>query len=268
MPFFMNFVPPPAPQTLMEALTASGLTANLKIALDAGDAASWPGSGTKWLDTSGNGYDFFLGADGSATATDPTFNGASGGKSASEYWGFDGGDYFTYDSANEAWMETLHKDNAIFSFCCWISLGTAAATQVFWATNSTTSDVGCLYRTTASGFPLFLVGTASPSIIDTSALGPPTDGTWAFLGMSIDESIGASGAFHYFNGSVETWTSTFNGPSASSALGPLRSGATVGAGSRLTSGSRLAQFAMWQGAKLSTADFDAIYAATRTRFGV
>jgi len=68
----------------------------------------------KWLDLTAGEYDFFRGADSTATTDDPTFNGTPGNKSVNEYWSFDGGDFFAYDSANEAWMETLHKDNSKF----------------------------------------------------------------------------------------------------------------------------------------------------------
>src|SRR5690349_1915490 len=98
-----------------------GLTTGLKLCLDAGDSASVAvGSQAKWLDVAGNGYDFYRGSSAAGDAAEPTFNGTPGNLSASEYFSSDGGDNFTYDSANESWMDNLHKDGAKFTICCWI----------------------------------------------------------------------------------------------------------------------------------------------------
>jgi len=106
----------PTNVTLIDAITTAGLTSGLQLALDAGDTNSYSGSGQSWLDTSGNGYDFFRGITGGANSDDPTFNGTSGGISINEYWSFDGDDFFIYDSANETWMNNLHKNNAQWSW--------------------------------------------------------------------------------------------------------------------------------------------------------
>src|SRR5688572_10725967 len=108
--------------TLLTILNGLGLTANLKLCLDAGDNLSAPAAATSWLDRSGNGYDFFRGTTSGADATDPTFNGTPGELSAAEYWSFDGGDFFRYDTTNETWMQNLHKNNALLSFFCWLYL--------------------------------------------------------------------------------------------------------------------------------------------------
>jgi len=97
---------------LEEIIRGLSLDTNLKLCLDAGEGDSYT-SGQSWLDLAGSGYDFFLGQDGSSDSTDPTFNGVANTMTSSEYWSFDGGDYFTYDTTNETWMENLHKAGAL-----------------------------------------------------------------------------------------------------------------------------------------------------------
>src|SRR5688572_18803052 len=93
--------------SLFQAITQAGLTSNLQLCVDSGDALSYPGSGQKFLDRSGNGYDFFLGVDGTVESTDPTFTGEVGTGKA--YWALDGTAFFTYDTTNETWMQNIHK---------------------------------------------------------------------------------------------------------------------------------------------------------------
>ena len=62
---------------LIDYIGELSLNSNLVLCLDAGDANSYT-SGQKWLDRSGNGYDFFLGTTDSVQASDPTFNGTPG----------------------------------------------------------------------------------------------------------------------------------------------------------------------------------------------
>lgn len=89
---------------IIDILTTLGLTTNLKLTLDAGDNSSYSGSGQKWLDVSSNGYDFFRGED-ATTSNDPVFA-TNGGI---ENFNLNGNEWFAYDSANETWMENLHK---------------------------------------------------------------------------------------------------------------------------------------------------------------
>ena len=99
---------------LITTIRRCGLTTGLKLCLDKGDANSYA-SGQSWLDVSGNGYDFFLGATGGAEASDPTSNGTAGGRSPEEYWSFDGVQFFRLASANPTWVNNFHKDNAKFT---------------------------------------------------------------------------------------------------------------------------------------------------------
>jgi hypothetical protein len=250
--------------TILQGL---GLTASLQLCLDAGDALSYS-SGQSWLDRSGGGHDFFRGADGSATTTDPNFNGSPGGASRTEYFTFDGGDYFTYDTTNAAWMNRLHKDNAAFTIAMWVHLSSVSSIRVF-GTAAATTEVGIYWGTTAGGLLNHVVvngsGTAARSFNGGTAV--PTD-EWAFLAWSLNEATGANGASSYVNGAETLATSTYTSPSASDATYSTKIGANGSVSGRLPSGSRMAAAIAWEGVALSKAQLDSIYSATRGRFGV
>ena len=121
MSFFFNPFRFAAPEAnFYQDIVDASLTSGLQLCLDAGSASSYDGSSQKWLDLSGNGQDFFRGADGSATTDDPTFNGSAGGLSSSEYFSLDGGDFFRYDAANTAAMNGVHHNNAFSAAACFV----------------------------------------------------------------------------------------------------------------------------------------------------
>jgi len=104
-------------RTLLEMITLNGLSTDLALCLDAGDANSYDGTSQTWFDVSENDQDFFRGTASSAQASDPTFNGVANGKSENEYFSLDGGDHFQEASAAVMnFAETWHKDNAAFTF--------------------------------------------------------------------------------------------------------------------------------------------------------
>jgi hypothetical protein len=255
------------PWNLMGALTALGLTSGLKVCLDTGDGQSYS-SGQSWLDRSGNGYDFFLGATGSAAGDDPTFNGTPNKYSSGEYFAYDGGDFFRYDSANETWMQNLHKDNAKFSLIA-LCFMVPASSQVVFATANLDTQIGVRYSYGTSGHNILVAnGSGSPALSQISVGLGATDNAWHMLGISIDEAVGASGAFHYRNGSTGTFTSTYTSPSASSATSTAEIGAAGGVGPA-TSGSRIGALAMWEGVTpLTIAQMNAIRTAVGGRVGV
>lgn len=69
-------------QTIFQIIQTLGLTAGLQACCDAGDGASWAGSGN-WLDVSGNANDM--------TLNGLTFNGVVGNRSENEYFLVTGG---------------------------------------------------------------------------------------------------------------------------------------------------------------------------------
>jgi hypothetical protein len=244
-----------------------GLTANLRLCLDAGDDASYA-SGQPWLDTSGNGYDFFRGADGSATGTDPTFNGTAGGRSSSEYWSFDGGDYFTYDTTNETWMQNLHKDSALFTIVTWWYRASTDTSSIM-GTNGGGANVGTGFHLIHNSGPVLLRclnATAAALDVTLSTVTVPAT-TWAMLALSINEAAGAAGGTWFCNGASETFNAAYSSPASGNASQTLQIGARGGGNNPAVSGSRCASFLAWEGRALTIGEIQALFQATRGRFG-
>lgn len=255
---------------LFDVIKKCGQTGNLKLCLDAGDLASFAGgAGQSWLDQSGNGYDFFRGATSGVAADDPTFNGSAGGLSNGEYWSFDGADIFRYDAANEVWMNNLHKDNAVFSFALWLWMGSAGTQHgIFGTIGNSAANTGVVLRKTSGNVLSFVVRNAGGSgATFTMAAGISTS-VWSFIGVSVTEATGANGALMMLNTTQELFTSTYTTPAAGNATVTMEIGANGNAVDQLSNTSRIAMFSAWEGRALSADELNAIYLATRGRFGV
>lgn len=253
--------------TFKETLDNLALTTNLKLCLDAGDPASYS-SGQKWLDRSGGGYDFFRGADATATTDDPTFNGTAGGQSGSEYWSFDGGDYFSYDTSNETWMEALHKDSAVFSFVFWTYVKTPATQAALFGTARVGADTGvnCRYDNASPPRLTLSVTNAASAVY---SLAPAIDlvvDAWNFISVSINEPANTSAV--NINGSASAGTATYSSPAAGAASYAMNIAAGGNNNIKFASGARLASVAFWQGTALSAANLASIYQNTRAKFAV
>jgi hypothetical protein len=251
----------------IDAIHRLGLASGLKLCLDAGDANSYT-SGQKWLDVSGNGYDFFLGASGSASSDDPTFNGSAGGLSSAEYFSFDGGDFLDYDTSNETWMENLHKDNAKFTVATWwyvIDVPGGSANCLF-STHNGNSLLGVDVRLSAS--EVFSVVSGNGSVGTTiSADHAGNIGAWNFFAVSIDEAAGATGAVFCTNGAISTKDATYTSPSASASTQAFTIGRRNGTSFILLDGSRIGMLLVWEGTVLSAGALGALYQATKPRYG-
>lgn len=251
---------------LIDTITSLGLTSGLKLCLDAGDAISYT-SGQTWADRSGNGYDFFRGTTSASQSTDPTFNGTPGGASSSEYWSFDGGDYFTYDTTNETWMNNIHKNNALFTLAFWVRPGSIGAFQGLigdYTSPSPSFDAGINPGGTW-GFEALINGTGSIARAITSTA-TVSAGSWAFLLVSVDEASGTG--FLQTNATQEAMTTTYSSPSSSNAGTTLRLADTGDGAFPLSSGGRMASVVAWEGTSLSTTQATALYDATKTKFGL
>lgn len=251
---------------LIHVIRRCGLTSGLKLCLDAGDANSYS-SGQSWLDTSGNGYDFFRGVDGSAAADDPTFNGTAGQRSSGEYWSFDGGDFFRYDSANEAWMQNLHKDNAKFTFVAGMQFGASGGNDGILGTGYLGNGVHW-YKSSGEQIHLEIL---KPGPIEVFF--KPTTLTIAqdvplFTAWSLDEAVGANGAFGYTNGTAQFFTSTYTAPTADPSQYVMEIGAYGGANVPLSATSRVWFVAAWEGVALTQTQVDALFMGLRGRMGI
>ena len=257
-------------------IVALGLGTNLKLCLDAGSASSYDGSSQSWLDLAGSGYDFFRGADGSAASDDPTFNGTSGNLTSGEYFSFDGGDYFNYDSAVETWMSNLHQNSAAFSWAFWFyspasftgSLcGTVNSSTGFHGINIMNNGTNTVAVTALNGSAHVMGGSV---VVGDTAL---STSAWNFVAGSIDEATGAGGGFHYLNGvrnqvsGVDTFDCTYTSPS-STAASSMCFGSPHGAADYLGNGSRLGGVMFWEGGVLTKANFDSIWNRQKGRYGL
>jgi hypothetical protein len=248
-----------------------GLNSNLKLCLDAGDALSYGGSGQVWGDRSGGGYDFYLGTGSSADSSDPTFNGSAGGKSAGEYFSFDGADLFTYEVSNASWMDDLHKDNAKYAFCSWVYVKSSTGTQGLWGTMANdTSKNGVQTLINASNQLVHMVYSNGADLLQASVAAAVSD-QWNFLAVSCDEAAGANGLTMQVNGVQELYTSTYAAPTTNAASGRFTVGAlgqSAGFRRELVADSRMASFLMWDGTALTALQMTRLFQATRGKFGV
>lgn len=262
---------------LMQAITAASLTTNLKLVLDAGDVDSYPGNGQKWLDRSGGGHDFFIGADGSATSSDPTFAGNAGNQSGNEYFSVDGGDYFTYDAAIESWQTALFKT------------GSASLFAVVYIPSDTTVP---LFSTEVSATPGSFGGSIKYAAdLNKVVLGyvNSSDANYALLGgagpdlsasfpglfvIGVSYTVAADGTYSYVihvNGTNYSGSAGANAsfaPSTSSPTSPPKILSTIGGGEIAPSGSRIYALSVWQGTALSTTNFTTLWNAVRARYGL
>ena len=254
---------------LKEIIQRAGQTDSLKLCFDAADAESFT-SGQSWLDRSGNGYDFFLGTTSGADATDPTFNGTAGGRSSSEYFTTGGNDFFRYDTTNEAWMQTLHKDNAVFSSIAWLYAVDTVGAWGIWGTRgaSGTGTGATLVSNGAGGGLLMSVKNAgADGLTFESATAKITAATWSMAAVSVDEAAGIG--LMRLNQLTDTFTSTYTTPAAGDAsftMEILASGNAVNTG--VASGNRIASIAIWQGRALSAYELSVLFEMSRLRFGV
>lgn len=246
----------PVEGAVFKAIKARGLTSGLKLVLDAGDAASYPGTGTVWHDISGGDYDFNF----AASANDPAFSGSAGANSAGEYMVYDGNDWHTYDTTAETWMSNLHKDNAVWSMIAGVYL--PAATNVIYPWDSSDSlnhhgvQIGCSGTGGVNFFVDVRHGSGSAlTLISTTELNDSA--AWNFVGFSMDEASSTSGVMQV-NGTSETGkTVTYSSPSSSAATAP-RLGATQSVGIQ-SANTRMAFLAFWEGTAIGATALTNLY---------
>lgn len=270
------------PPSLQDAINAALATTGLKSSLDVGLSASYAPNGAnpqKWLDLSGNADDFFLGATGSVQTDDPVFNGAAGGLSLNEYWGFAGAQFFRLAQANPAWVNSLHKSGSIFSLM-WIWF--AQSTAVSGDNNILAGDFGSLSLSSVGiGFqgdtaarPKIIVSNGSGLALNVQADTSQNPSAWNMVAVTVNDPAGAGGSFHYLNGGYNqvSGSNTFNGaltsPSAAAADFTLELMARGDGVGTITTGARLGCFAAWQGTAVTKAQFDIIWSVLRGRFGL
>lgn len=266
--FFCPAVPFVVPTTMIDAIKYLGLQSGLKLCLDAGDADSYT-SGQVWLDRSGGGYDFNRGSGSGSDGADPTFNGVAGRQSSGEYWSFDGGDYFTYDSANETWMQNLHKNNSVWAVAVWAYISSLPVNfaSYFADANGVSDEVGVDFFVRFSGNLRLSVqdGTNPSATLGISTTATVNTNAWNFLAVQVDEASGTG--FLQINDTQEDKTTTYSGPTTGSATRTMQIGRDDDLG-LLPSGYRLANLSAWESSAPTEAQMLALYNATRAKFGL
>lgn len=253
---------------LYQQLNKLGLTANLRLCLDAGAVASLPAGSAKWQDISGNAYDFFRGTTAGADGSDPTITGTPNGRSSNEYLSFDGGDYLQYDAANETWMNNFHKAGAKWTVATWIWHATGVGTGILGTDGNNGSVVGFFLGNSSAGKLILAIGNGSSQIVTNASVASIPIGQWSFLACSFDSSGGSTGNILMLNGTQETFSGTLSSPSASNAAFTMQIGTRGNGSAPLPNGSRMAGFMIWESKALTQAELTSIFTATRGRFGV
>lgn len=257
---------PVTPGPLSRVIVGLGLGTNVKVVLDAGDAASLPAASTKWLDTSGNGYDFFRGSTASAEATDPTINGTADGLSAAEYLSFDGGDFLRYDAANETWMQNLHKAGAKSSCVCWLWCPSLASSSIYGTSAADPTRIGVDFIIRSNGAIQFSQRNGVSTGVSVSATALLNAGAWNFAAYGMDAATGTITI--QTNGTQESLGIAYVSPSAASASYTMDIGSRGNANTNMINTSRMGGFAIWEGRALTAAELSLIYQGTRGRYGV
>lgn len=262
---FSPILQPKLDNTLMAIIRDLGLTTNLKLCLDAGDPGSYT-SGQKWLDRSGNGHDFHLGADSSATSTDPAFNGTPGAQSANEYFSGDGGDYFTYDANSETWMRDFHKAGAITALGIVYVPSDATVVLANTITAGATHGFCVYYSATLNKFVFFITNSSGSTVAIASAAPDVAIPSLNFVAFST--TIGTGNAYTIFlNGTAYSGNWPSFTPSTTSALtNPMHIGATDDLALTSVTGTRWLGQALWDDAALSDANLLAIYNRLKLRY--
>lgn len=254
-------------ESLIATLRTLGLTSGLKLCHDHGDLAC-DAAGQTLTDLSAQATPFFVGADVSATTSDPAFNGSAGALTSAEFRSFDGGDYNRHNGATEAWINNLHKDGAKFTAAVWMYPIAGANNAFFGNCGTTATDIGIrIHCAPTSGVIVCVVlngsGSAAANVSRNQGV---TTATWQFLAASADET--AAVIRFVRNDASGTTAFTYTSPSASDATYVMDIGSMGNAVQPMPSTSRLAMIAIWEGVTLTAGQLNLIYQRTRRRFGV
>jgi hypothetical protein len=250
---------------LKDIIVALGLGLNLNLCLDAGDYDSYPSAAVFWADVSGHLNHFNRGLTSLPEASDPTFNGISGRKSANEFFSTTGANFFRPASTPD-FGDTIHQDNAKFTVLAIYRPGAAAVHRLWSTINATASGTGAVVSFTAAGVMQYQVRNAG-AVVLTQNLGVPVTTGLSMVILSVDEAAGAGGSFGRINGDVTTFNATYSLPSAAAADGTFTLWcAPNGLTGMAPAGSQLAAFAFWKGAALTTDQSALLLSALARRF--
>jgi hypothetical protein len=191
------------------------VTAGLQLSLDAGNPASYPGTGTIWYDLSGNGNNLTL-------QNSPTWNPAG---------------YFTLNGTNQYALLNSPPTNLInwytsnFSVCYWVyansftTAGTGGAGSGIGNSNATDNTNYWTFGTynlgVSGGVPSIYYYNGSQQYGSaTIYIPPPPPAVWTHLAF-----VQTGGVVTYYVNTVAAGTTTISGTPQSNAAYPLTFGA-------------------------------------------
>jgi hypothetical protein len=267
--FFTPIMHASSNPSLYDAIVEAGLTTNLKLVLDAGDSQSYDGTSQKWLDRSGGGYDFFLGTNGTVQSTDPTFNGTAGRLTASEYFSTDGGDYFSYDTSIETWMQNMGKGGRVFTVLGVFYIPSDTDSTLVSTRGSTAADNGwsLSYIQAFDKFAFQFIDSGG-TVISLGLLVAPTITTPGLYFYAISGTLTNGAAYNtHLNGTNNSGTlsATAIASNPTNNMKILARGDVSVTGA---SGTRIHALALWEGTALSQANFTTLWNRLRGRFGL
>jgi hypothetical protein len=257
--------------SLKNVITELGLTTNLVLCLDVGDEKSYNG-GTQWIDTSGGGYNFNRGTTNGSDGADPTFNGSIGNLGSSEYWSFDGADYFTLGQTNPTWVNNLHKSNQYTSFLAIFNCNFTPGERktIFASDRFNLDNPGIHIQMNTNSLPnkIGVVISASDSTVAIGVQSPVLNsGNWNIAGISW-RNTGSAPYISFANGNSGTGNMVSASWYNTNAYSLAQIAAENGANVPFLAGDKLAAYAMWQGTQLTAQNYQDIYSRLRYRFGL
>lgn len=251
------------------------LRANTLTSYDSGiDGQKWRNIHT--TPTSGasqSAYDVYRGASNASSTDDPTFNGSEGAGNSSNYWSFDGSDYFKSLMMPD-FVKNMHKASA--SFTIGVLLRTppsfSGTNSRLFSTAGTASPycgIEWLFEASTSKLSFQSVRADGTQAINKTSTAFATSTVYALV-FSIKQGPGsylrANKAYMNCDGAA-TWDGTYATPASSDptptsfAIGATPSGAAA-----LQNGARLYSIAMYNG-WMSEAAADALADAMLTDAG-
>jgi hypothetical protein len=266
-------------KTVLQAITDLGLTTNLQLCLDAGDANSYT-SGNSWLDVSGNGYNFFLGSEGDSASTgdEPLFVGSAGDRTS--YFEFVNGDEFFRQNPASANFRPIsdswHKADALFQ----LMFGQ-------YIIDRTSTPGGTMFGTAGSGAPRIGIrlehevnetnvltiraGTQGTGNFNSGSAMPT--GAWTIWFLGVDEATGSGASSFKVNDAADyTFDATCGGTpgniacSSATSTYPFEIGGAGGAELFDMPGTRWSFCAAWSGTILTSANRTALNTELQKRF--
>jgi len=248
------------PLSFQEMIFELGLSSGLLVVLDAGDLSSYPG-GVTWLNTVTGGPNFDRGADAAAGTDDPTFVGTVGARTSSEYFNFDGDDWF--QASATGWGDQgFYTSSGAVTIAAMVFSPSAAVFRIFSNCRCSTGGItttGAAYSRLASGFTAwYQEGDTNTGYSTTGTIQYPVN-EWAFSAVSVSAVGGTSDIIEATNRAFETYadeTENYgtNAPDRRAAIGADGEAS----GGLAADNSRIALVAIWSRA-LSQAELGLLY---------